>query len=205
MAKNFDICIEGSLPVVLANGLNTNKAIYAVEAPTCDLPAATTIGGSAVVALGTITSASANAFTVGLNGTTNPAFNIDASTASSATGVNIKSAAAAGGVAVSVLSSGADEALTIDAKGAGTIGIGLTSTGAVTIKPATTVTGLATFTNGIVIASAKAITGAGTGANGIVLANLKNASATGLSGTQKDIEISIGGVAYYFTVYPTKA
>lgn len=45
----------------------------------------------------------------------------------------------------------------------------------------------------------------GTGANGGVMKNLKNAAASALSGTQKDIEIDIGGTPYYFTVYPTKA
>ena len=53
--------------------------------------------------------------------------------------------------------------------------------------------------------SAGTITGLGTGANGIILKNLKNAVASALSGTQKDIEIDIGGVAYHFTVFPTKA
>ena len=81
----------------------------------------------------TITSASANALAVGLAGTSNPAFNVDASTATSATGLNVKSAAAAGGLAVAVISSGTDENLTINAKGAGTIGIGSVSTGVVTI------------------------------------------------------------------------
>ncbi len=100
---------------------------------TLALAAGTTIGGSAVVALGTITSSSATAFSVGLNGATNPAFNIDASTASSATGINIKSAAAAAGVAVKVLSSGTDENLTLDAKGAGTVLINGTATGSVRI------------------------------------------------------------------------
>ncbi len=38
-----------------------------------------------------------------------------------------------------------------------------------------------------------------------VLTGLKNSAASGLSGTQKDIEIDIGGTPYYFTVYPTKA
>ncbi|KKM79140.1 hypothetical protein LCGC14_1352860 [marine sediment metagenome] len=37
------------------------------------------------------------------------------------------------------------------------------------------------------------------------LTDLKNYSASALSGTQKDIEIDIGGTSYYFTVYPTKA
>lgn len=41
--------------------------------------------------------------------------------------------------------------------------------------------------------------------NDKVIADMKNSAPTALSGTQKDIEIDIGGVAYYFTVYPTKA
>ena len=82
----------------------------------------------------TVSSTSSNALAVGANGATNPAFNIDASTASSATGINIKSAAAAAGVALSVLSSGTNENLKINAKGSGTITIGGTSTGNVIIK-----------------------------------------------------------------------
>lgn len=77
----------------------------------------------------TITSSSANALAVGRQGTTSPALNVDASTASSATGLNIKAAAAAGGVAVSAISSGTNENLTIDAKGSGTITLAGTSTG----------------------------------------------------------------------------
>jgi len=87
-----------------------------------------------------ITSASFNSFTVGLNGVTNPAFNVDDSTASSVTGVSIKSAAAGGGVALSTTSSGTNEALLISAKGTGGITIGNTSTGAVTINPAVSLT-----------------------------------------------------------------
>lgn len=56
MAQNRDVCIESSLPVVSSNGLNTNKAIDFSGAPSAALPAATTIGGSAVVALANITS-----------------------------------------------------------------------------------------------------------------------------------------------------
>lgn len=88
-------------------------------------------GGAAVLAATTITSASATALAVGPNGTTNPTFLVDASTSSAATGLKIKSAAAAAGAALSVLSSGTDENLTIDAKGAGTVTLGGTSTGAV--------------------------------------------------------------------------
>lgn len=74
------------------------------------------------------------ALTVGANGATNPALQIDASTASSATGVSIKSAAAAGGVAVAVVSSGANEELTIDAKGSDKIVLAGTSTGNVSVQ-----------------------------------------------------------------------
>jgi hypothetical protein len=64
-----------------------------------------------------------------LNGTTNPAFNVDASTASSGTGINIKSSSNSSGVAISVLSGTANEGLTLDAKGSGNINIGSVSTG----------------------------------------------------------------------------
>lgn len=92
-----------------------------------------------------ITSNSANALAVGRLGATTPAFNVDASTATSITGINIKSAAASGGVAVKAIGE-TNVALTIDANGSGTIGIGTVSTGAVTIAPATTVTGVLTTT-----------------------------------------------------------
>ncbi len=53
---NRDICIESALPVVSSNGLNTNTAVDFSNSPSVALPAATTIGGSSVVALGNITS-----------------------------------------------------------------------------------------------------------------------------------------------------
>jgi hypothetical protein len=99
------------------------------------LPAGTTIGGSAVAALGVITSASATALAVGLAGATNPAFVVDSSTGSQAAGLKVTGAVAAGTVAAAVVSSGADASLTVNAKGTGTIGIGTVSTGVVTITP----------------------------------------------------------------------
>lgn len=83
-----------------------------------------------------IVSANAFALAVGLTGATNPALQVDASTASSATGIKIKSAAATAGVALSVVSSGTNENLTIDAKGSGTIVIGGSSTGGITLTRA---------------------------------------------------------------------
>lgn len=158
-----------------------------------------------------ITWVGATSLAVGRLGATTPAFSVDSSTASQVAGLNVKGAATGWVVAVVCTDSGADASLIIDAKGAGTIGIGTVSTGAITITPATTITGaltqtgLSTHTNGIVIGSAKKIEWAGTGTNGIILKNLKNAAASSLSGTQKDIEIDIGWVAYFFTCFPTKA
>lgn len=118
----------------LSSGTDENLTINAKGAGTItfaptstgaiSLARATSITGAA-----TVTSASANALAVGLAGATNPALNVDASTASSATGLNIKSAAAAAGLALSVSSSGTDESMTLNAKGAGRMDIGSTSTG----------------------------------------------------------------------------
>lgn len=87
--------------------------------------------GTLASAAHAITSTSANALAVGANGATNPVLKVDANTASVATGVSVTGAAAAGRAAVAVLSSGTDEGLSVDAKGAGTIRLGATSTGAV--------------------------------------------------------------------------
>lgn len=69
----------------------------------------------------TITGADAAALAVGLNGATNPAFQVDASTASQAAGAKITGAVAAGTVALAVISSGADASLSIAAKGTGLV------------------------------------------------------------------------------------
>lgn len=100
---------------------------------TVKLPSATTIGGSSVAALGVVTSTSANAVAVGPNGATNPTFNVDASTSNAATGLDVVGAAAAGGLAVKTISSGTDESMTLDAKGAGTLTLNGTATGATKI------------------------------------------------------------------------
>lgn len=68
-----------------------------------------------------ITSTSATALTVGANGATNPALQVDASTASSATGISVKSAAAGSGMAILTISTNTNEGLTISSKGSGSI------------------------------------------------------------------------------------
>lgn len=204
----MSIYIEDALPVVKLNGLNTAKPVDFSGAASAALPAGTTIGGQSVVALGTITSTSATAFSVGRQGATNPVLNIDASTASVVTGLNIVGAASGSGAALVVTSSATNESLTIDAKGSGTVTINGTATGGVTLGTATTITtGDFTVTNGniIVTANAKGLSFTGTGTNGGVLTNLYNTAASTLSGTQRDIKILIGTVPYWLTVYPSKA
>lgn len=120
--------IEDAFPMVKYNGLNTLMPIDFSGAPSCLLPAGTTIGGVAAMTAH-ITSSSITALSVGQNGATNPAFNVDASTASSATGINVKSAAAGSGVELKTISSGTNESMGIDAKGTGAVVIGGVSTG----------------------------------------------------------------------------
>lgn len=87
-----------------------------------------------------VQSTGANSLAVGPANSTNPSFNVDASTGSAVTGFNVKSAAAGGGVALKAISSGTNEALTLDAKGSGTISINGTGTGNVILCAATAVT-----------------------------------------------------------------
>lgn len=55
MAATYSKCIESVEPIVEINGLNTNQAVDFSGAATVALPSTTTIGGSAVVALASIT------------------------------------------------------------------------------------------------------------------------------------------------------
>lgn len=125
-----------------------------------------------------ITSSAAGAFVVGPNGSTNPAFNVDASAGSAATGWNIAAAAAAGGAALKVISSGSAENGTIDAKGTGTLSLQTVATGAITLGAATGVTGALTGTS--TSASALAV-GANGATNPVLKINANTASvASGL-------------------------
>lgn len=89
--------------------------------------AKTTVAGTAVALSGatTLTVTNANAFVVGQNGNTNPAFRVNDNTASSVTGVLITSNAAGSGVALAATTSvgQVNDNLTIDAAGTGTIGL----------------------------------------------------------------------------------
>ena len=146
-----------------------------------------------------ISSSSANALVVGPSGATSPSFNVDASTASAATGINIKSAAAGGGAAISVISSGAAENLTLDAKGTGTITIGGTSTGAITLTRATTMSNALTY-GGVTLTNA--VTGTGkmvldtspTVNNPTVTNYVESVVAIGNSSTSQTLSLTNGTV-----------
>ena len=140
-----------------------------------------------------ITSASATALSVGLTGATNPAFNVDASTASQAAGLKVTGATAAGNVAVAVISSGSDANLLINAKGTGTIGIGSVSTGAVTITPATTVTGTLAATNAATVGTTLGVTGVITPTGGVAAAGGFSVTPTLVHTGGVPAQISTGG------------
>lgn len=86
----------------------------------------------------TQTSASAAAFASGPNGNTNPVFRLVNNVSSAATGLSVTGRAAAAGADLTVLSSGTNEGLRLEAKGSGTILLNETATGAVLVGDATT-------------------------------------------------------------------
>ncbi len=145
----------------IINGINFASATgYTnfIKTPSIVISSAGGISGAGTIA-SSVTNA--NALAIGQAGTSNPALNVDTSTASSVTGLNIKSAAATGGLAVSVISSGTNENLTLNAKGTGTVTINNTATGGITLGQATTVTtgGLAVSAGGAAITGASSVNG----------------------------------------------
>lgn len=97
------------------------------------LGATTFTGAITVAGAVTVTDAAAQAIAVGPNGATNPAFSVDGSVSSAATGVNIQGKAAGNGVLVQAISSTGGEALTLlgGASTASTAGGAITITGAI--------------------------------------------------------------------------
>jgi len=91
---------------------------------------AMTILGSGATA---IKSPAVQALAVGLNGATNPAFQVDASTASQVAGLSVKGAVTGGTVALAAIDSGTNANISLNAKGNGIITIGNSSTGATQI------------------------------------------------------------------------
>lgn len=126
---------------VVSSGTNEGIAINGKGTGTITLANVST-GAVNVASSLKVTSSSASAFAVGLNGTTNPALTVDASAALQATGVQISGAAAGSGAGIAAISSGTNEALAINAKGSSQIVLGNVSTGTVNIAQAMTYGGV---------------------------------------------------------------
>jgi len=114
---NLTSDVTGILPI--ANG-GTGSATQNFV----DLTTAQTVAGlkNFTSAL-TVTSNSANSLAVGPNGTTNPVFQVDSSTASQANGLKITGTAAAAGVNVAAVSSNANEGINLTSKGTGAVAV----------------------------------------------------------------------------------
>ncbi len=123
-----------SLPTTAADTTTTTGTSFGITANSVTTGKILSITGTGLTTgNGLLVTGPSSALVSFGQGATNPAFVVDASTATSATGLKIKSAAAAAGVALSVISSGTNENLIVDAKGSGNIVIGGTSTGQVSI------------------------------------------------------------------------
>lgn len=221
------IITTGELVSLVANGATTCTGVLRASATalTDGWMAEFTGGGANFTASGGMLNLAMGAATVGtgINITTSGVYTgttgvIDLNAASATTGIlmDINGAGLTSGTAIKINATeatlttgkyidcydGAASDFTVAKYGATTIAGNASGTAALTVTAGDIV-----ITSGflVVSANAKGITFTGTGSNGGVLKNLKNAAASGLSGTQKDIEIDIGGTPYYFTVYPTKA
>jgi hypothetical protein len=121
-----------SASVVTVGGTQTltGKTLNSPTLVTPNIGAAT---GTTLV----LTSSSASALAVGLNGATNPAFRVNASTASQISGFEVIGFGAGESVQLNAISSEANASLQFNAKGSGTIGIGTLSTGSIFLNRAT--------------------------------------------------------------------
>lgn len=109
----------------------TNKTL---TSPTINTP---TITSPSISGALTITSNSATALAVGPNGTSGSTLTIDSSTVSAVAGIVVRGAVTGGTVALVTTDPGANCSLSINGKGTGTIAIGGTSTGAVSVAKVT--------------------------------------------------------------------
>jgi hypothetical protein len=140
-----------------------------------NLVVAGTVTASGVSYNNNITATTSTALTVQRDVNAYYGLQVDESTASAATGLYIKCLAAASGLNLSVLSSGNNEALKLDAKGSGTITVGSVSTGNVILGTAGKTLTVANASGAVTIAAGGLTVTAGgaaiTGASTITAAN----------------------------------
>ncbi len=168
-APTVGTLLETFIPVVQQDGLNTLKNInFNSGSNTCDLPASTTIDGSAVAGIGNITSSSttATAFSVTNTGvfvtSTNHVVSFVADSATTGTVVSISAAGLTTGHGLTITAAGTivttGDALSVIAANA------TTSTGVVRIATAALTTGaaLAITANALTSGSAIAVASSST-------------------------------------------
>lgn len=177
--ENLVINAKGSGTVTIAPTSTGAIALSRNTAVTGTLAVSST---SALSGATTVASTSATALTVGANGATNPVVQVDANTASVATGLKVTGAAAASGLALAVISSGTNENLTIDAKGSGTVAINATGTGAITLARATTCSSTLGITGDVAVNTDKFTVAASSG-NTVVAGTLTSTGAVAASST----------------------
>lgn len=115
----------------------TTTGTTSVTLPTSGTLLSTT-GGQTISGTLTLSTNSSTGLTVGANGSVNPVLQIDSSAVSVATGLKIAGAATGGITALTVIDSGPNANLSINAKGSGTVSINNTATGGITLGALTT-------------------------------------------------------------------
>lgn len=144
--SNKDITIEGALPMIQLNGLNTMTNInFNSGSNSCELPAATTINGSSVAGIGSITSSSTTAEAFGVTNTGvftgTDVVGITANSATTGTVLLVTANGITTGHVVSITSSGTitttGDVLSVTASGA------TTSTGVVRVTANSLTSGVA--------------------------------------------------------------
>lgn len=155
----------GTDVAVISSGTNEDLRIDAKGSGTITL-GNTSTGGVALKRPTVVTGATSAALAVGANGATNPVLQVDAATASVATGLKVTGAAAASGLAIAAISSGTNENVTLDAKGSGTLTLNGTATGNIVLGRAAT--GVSLAATGAVTSSGTAGVGYASGAGGTV-------------------------------------
>jgi hypothetical protein len=184
----------------------TNKTLTSPTINGGTITGATISGGSFAFGQIVATTNSNQALAVGPNGATFPVFNVDASAAGAAAGLNVAGAATGGTVALSLIDSGANTNLSLNAKGTGTIAIGNVSSGRVTITPVTTITGALTLSagptiNGAITYGGVTLNNAVTGTGNMVLSVSPALTGTPTAPTQSanDNSTNIATTAYAAT------
>ncbi len=153
--------IPGATSLLIRNTGDTASNIAVTDAGVV-----TITGASAANARLIVQSTNASAFAVGRLGGTTPAFVVDASAATSITGIKITSAASGNGVAIAAVGEASNGNLTIDAQGSGTLTLNGTATGNIVLGRAATgvslsVTGAVTSKSGTAVPATAGAAAAG--------------------------------------------